>query len=75
MHYLARAGIPAVKRIKESGMSKLAKATGATMITNISEITNDDLGKSKVVEEHQVETDRWVFVEGCKNPKAGANSS
>jgi len=51
-------------------MSKLAKATGATMITNIGEITSDDLGQSKVVEEHRVETDKWVFVEGCKNPKA-----
>lgn len=69
-HYLARAGILAVRRIKESDMSKLAKATGATMITNIGEITSDDLGQSKVVEEHRVETDKWVFVEGCKNPKA-----
>jgi chaperonin GroEL (HSP60 family) len=69
-HYLARAGILAVRRIKESDMSKLAKATGATMITNMGEITSDDLGQSKVVEERRVETDKWVFVEGCKNPKA-----
>lgn len=69
-HYMARAGILAVKRIKESDMSKLAKATGATMITNIGEISSQDLGASKVVEERRVETDRWVFVEGCKNPKA-----
>lgn len=69
-HYMARAGILAVKRIKESDMSKLAKATGATMITNISEISSQDLGASKVVEERRVETDKWVFVEGCKNPKA-----
>lgn len=70
LHYLARAGILAVKRIKESDMSKLAKATGATMITNVGEISGDDLGQSKVVEERRVETDKWVFVEGCKNPKA-----
>jgi archaeal chaperonin len=69
-HHLARAGILAVKRIKESDMSKLTKATGATMITNIGEISSQDLGQSKVVEERRVETDKWVFVEGCKNPKA-----
>ncbi len=69
-HYMARAGILAVRRIKESDMSKLAKATGATMITNIGEISSQDLGASKVVEERRVETDKWVFVEGCKNPKA-----
>lgn len=69
-HYLAREGILAVKRIKESDMSKLAKATGATMIANVNELTASDLGQSRVVEERKIETDRWVFVEGCKNPKS-----
>jgi archaeal chaperonin len=69
-HYLAREGIIAVRRVKESDMSKLAKATGATMITNIDEITSNDLGNVQLVEERHVETDKWVFIEGCKNPKA-----
>jgi thermosome len=69
-HYLARAGVVAVRRVKESDMSKLAKATGATMITNIGEITSNDLGNAQLVEERHVETDKWVFIEGCKNPKA-----
>jgi thermosome len=69
-HYLAKAGVLAVRRIKESDMSKLAKATGATMITNIDEITSNDLGDAQLVEERRVETDKWVFVEGCRNPKA-----
>jgi chaperonin GroEL (HSP60 family) len=69
-HYLARGGMIAVRRIKESDMSKLAKATGATIITNIDEITSDDLGNAQLVEERHIETDKWVFIEGCKNPKA-----
>jgi thermosome len=69
-HYLAREGIIAVRRVKESDMSKLTKATGATMITNIDEITSNDLGNAQLVEERHVETDKWVFIEGCKNPKA-----
>ncbi|HET6730429.1 MAG TPA: thermosome subunit beta [Nitrososphaeraceae archaeon] len=69
-HYLSRAGILAVRRVKESDISKLAKATGAKMITNINELTGDDLGNAQIVEERQVETDKWVFIEGCKNPKA-----
>jgi len=40
------------------------------MITNVNELTTEDLGYAQVVEEHQVETDKWVFIEGCKNPKA-----
>lgn len=68
-HYLAREGMIAVRRIKESDMSKLAKATGATLVTNIDEITGNDLGNAQLVEERHVETDKWVFVEGCINPK------
>jgi chaperonin GroEL (HSP60 family) len=69
-HYLAKAAIMAVRRIKESDMSKLSKATGARIITNIEELSGADLGSAALVEERKVETDKWVFVEGCKNPKA-----
>jgi thermosome len=69
-HYLAKEGIVAVRRIKESDMTKLSKATGAKIITNIDELSSADLGSADLVEERKVETDKWVFVEGCKNPKA-----
>ena len=69
-HYLQKAGILAVRRIKESDMTKISKATGARIVSNISELTSNDLGTAQLVEERLVETDRWVFVEGCKNPKA-----
>ena len=29
-----------------------------------------DLGSADLAEERKVETDKWVFIEGCKNPKA-----
>ena len=69
-HYLAKEEILAVRRIKESDMTKLSKATGARMITNIDELSSTDLGAAEMVEERKVETDKWVFVEGCKNPNA-----
>src|SRR5918911_271109 len=69
-HYLAKEEILAVRRIKESDMTKLSKATGARMITNIDELSSTDLGAAEIVEERKVETDKWVFVEGCKNPNA-----
>ncbi len=68
--FLAKAGILAVRRAKESDMSKLAKATGARMVTNLDDLTEKDLGYAKVVEERKLEDDKWVFIEGCKNPKA-----
>jgi chaperonin GroEL (HSP60 family) len=69
-HYLAKEGIVAVRRIKESDMAKLAKATGARIVTNTDELSKDDIGHSDLIEERKVETDRWVFIEGCKNPKS-----
>ena len=69
-HYLAKSGIIAVRRIKESDISKVSEATGARIVANIDEISPDDLGSADLVEERKVETDKWVFVEGCKNPKA-----
>jgi chaperonin GroEL (HSP60 family) len=69
-HYLAKEEILAVRRIKESDMTKLSKATGARMITNINELSSTDLGSADLVEECKIETDKWVFIEGCKNPNA-----
>jgi thermosome len=69
-HYLAKAGMLAVRRIKESDMYKLSRATGARVINNLDELLASDLGFAKLVEERKVETDKWVFIEGCKNPKS-----
>jgi archaeal chaperonin len=69
-HYLAKKGILAVRRAKESDMTKLAKATGARIVSNLEDLTSNDLGAADLVEERRVEQDKWVFVEGCKNPKA-----
>jgi thermosome len=69
-HYLAKAGIVAVRRIKESDLTKLAKATGGRIITNLDDLFEKDLGSADVVEERKIEEDKWVFVEGCKHPKS-----
>ncbi|OLD32644.1 MAG: thermosome subunit [Thaumarchaeota archaeon 13_1_40CM_2_39_13_2] len=69
-HYLAKQGILAVRRVKESDMTKLAKATGGRISSNIDDMTPKDLGAAELVEQRKVETEKWVFVEGCKNPRA-----
>jgi chaperonin GroEL (HSP60 family) len=69
-HYLAKSAILTVRRVKESDMTKLSRATGARVINNLDDMTPKDLGESDLVEERKVETDKWVFIEGCKNPKA-----
>jgi archaeal chaperonin len=69
-HYLAKSGILSVRRIKESDMFTLSKATGARLISNLDDLRKEDLGYANLVEERQIENDKWVFVEECKNPKS-----
>ncbi len=69
-HYMAKYGIYAVRRIKKSDMEKLAKATGAKIVTNLDDLSSEDLGYAKVVEERKIGEDNMTFVMGCKNPKS-----
>lgn len=68
--FLARAGVLVVRRAKKSDMEKLAKATGARIVTNFEDLSAKDLGKAGLVEERKIGEDRMVFVEKCENPKA-----
>jgi len=69
-HFLAKHGILSVRRVKESDMTKLAKATGGRISTNLDDINEKDLGASDLVHQKKVESDKWVFVEGCRNPQS-----
>ena len=69
-HFLAKHGILAVRRVKESDMAKLAKATGGRTTTNLEDISEKDLGSADLVQQKKVESDKWVFVEGCRNPQS-----
>ncbi|MCL5888745.1 MAG: TCP-1/cpn60 chaperonin family protein [Candidatus Thermoplasmatota archaeon] len=69
-HYLAKEGIYAVRRVKKSDMEKLAKATGAKMVTNLDDLAASSLGFAQKVEEKKIGDDRMTFVTGCSNPKA-----
>ncbi|MDH5199707.1 MAG: thermosome subunit beta [Candidatus Bathyarchaeota archaeon] len=69
-HFLAKAGVLVARRVKKSDMEKLAKATGAKVISNLSDLKPEDLGSCDLVEERKVGDDKMVFVEGCSDPRA-----
>jgi thermosome len=69
-HFLAKAGVLVARRVKKSDMEKLAKATGAKVISNLSDLKPEDLGSCELVEERKVGDDKMVFVEGCSDPRA-----
>ncbi|MCD6473474.1 MAG: TCP-1/cpn60 chaperonin family protein [Thermoplasmata archaeon] len=69
-YYLAKAGIFAVRRVKKSDMEKLARATGAKILSGLEEIKESDLGEAGRVEERKIGDDKMTFITGCKNAKA-----
>ena len=71
-HFLAKEGIIAARRVKQSDMEKLARATGGTVITKLDDLKIGDLGEAGIVEERKVGDDKMIFVEKCKEPRSVA---
>ena len=69
-HYLSKHGIMAIRRVKESDMIKLAKATDGRVISNLDDLSEKDLGSADLAHQKKVESDKWVFIEGCKHPQS-----
>lgn len=69
-YYLAKKGIYAIRRVAKTDMQKLAKATGAKIVSNIKELTQEEMGKADLVEEIKESEEGMTYVTGCENPKA-----
>ncbi len=69
-HFLSKAGIMAIRRVKKSDIEKLSKATGGMIFTNLDDVTPEKLGYAGVVEERKIMNDSWIFIEECKDPKS-----
>lgn len=70
VHFLAKKGVYAVRRVSDSDMKKIAKATGAKVVNNLKDLSQDDLGFAGTVEERKVGDDEFTYIMDCKNPKA-----
>jgi thermosome len=71
-HYLSKEGIMAARRVKESDMEKLARATGGRVTSNLNDLKTADLGFAGLVEERKIGDDKMIFVEKCKDPHSVA---
>ena len=67
---MAKAGIFAIRRAKKSDMEALSKATGGRIVTNIDDLSADDLGSAAKVDERKIGDSDMVFVEGCPEAKS-----
>jgi thermosome len=69
-HYMAKAGLFAVRRAKKSDMEALGKATGGAIVTNIDDLSGDDLGAAAKVDERKIGESDMVFFTGCPQAKS-----
>ena len=69
-HYMSKAGIFAIRRAKKSDMEALSKATGGRVVTNIDDLTHEDLGAAAKVEERKIGESDMTFITGCPEAKS-----
>lgn len=69
-HFLTKASIMAIRRVKKSDLEKLSKATGGMIFNSLDDVTEDKLGYAGLVEERKIMNDSWIFIEECKDPKS-----
>ena len=69
-HFLAKKGIYAVRRVSDSDIKKIAKATGGSVVSNLNDLSKSDLGYAGMVEERKVGDEEFTYIMECKNPKA-----
>ena len=69
-HYMAKSGLFAIRRAKKSDMEALSKATGGRIVTNIDDLSSDDLGHASKVDERKIGESDMVFVTGCADAKS-----
>ena len=69
-HYFSKAGVFAIRRAKKSDMEALSKATGARIVTNMDDLSGDDLGHAARVEERKIGESDMTFITGCPEAKS-----
>lgn len=69
-HYMAKAGIMAIRRAKKSDMEALSKATGGKIVTNLDDLSETDLGHAAKVEEKKIGESNMTFITGCPEAKS-----
>jgi T-complex protein 1 subunit gamma len=70
-HYFAKANITAFRRLRKTDNNRVARATGATIVSRTDEIRESDIGTGcGLFEMRKIGEEYFAFFEECKDPKA-----
>lgn len=70
-HFLVKANITAIRRLRKTDNLRIARACGATIVSRTDEIKEEDIGTGAgLFEVRKIGDEYFTFVEECENPKA-----
>jgi len=70
-HYFAKANITAFRRLRKTDNNRVARATGATIVSRTDEIREEDIGTGcGLFEMRKIGEEYFAFFEECTEPKA-----
>lgn len=70
-HYLAKANISAIRRVRKSDNNRIARAVGATIVNRLEDLKEADVGTGAgLFSVEKIGDEYFTFITGCKNPKA-----
>nr|QBH73661.1 chaperonin [Liposcelis bostrychophila] len=70
-HYLLKAGISAVRRVRKTDNNRIARACGATVVNRTDELKEEDVGTGAgLFKITKMGDEYFCFVTECKDPKA-----
>mmetsp|Transcript_11402 Transcript_11402/g.52957 ORF Transcript_11402/g.52957 Transcript_11402/m.52957 type:complete len:569 (+) Transcript_11402:74-1780(+) len=70
-HYLCKAGIAALRRVRKTDNNRIARATGASIVHRIEELKEEDIGTGAgLFKVEKLGEEYFSFFVDCKEPKA-----
>ncbi|CAD6891221.1 unnamed protein product [Tilletia controversa] len=70
-HYLLKADITAIRRVRKSDNNRIARVTGATIVNRVEDLRDEDVGeKCGLFHIEKLGDEYFTFLEKCKDPKA-----
>ncbi|KAB8209485.1 chaperonin Cpn60/TCP-1 family [Aspergillus parasiticus] len=70
-HFLMKANITALRRVRKTDNNRIARATGATIVNRVDDLQESDVGTAcGLFEIEKIGDEYFTFLRKCQNPKA-----
>ena len=70
-HFLVKAGVTALRRVRKTDNNRVARATGATIVNRVDDLRESDVGtRCGLFEIEKIGDEYFSFIHKCKQPKA-----